>query len=88
MSLLGIDVSKGKSTVATLHPMDEIALSPMEYLHTEIELKKLSYTILASGKDTRVYIETTDNYHKPVATTLHKYGLNICVSKPKFSAEM
>lgn len=36
MNSVGIDVSKGKSTVAALRPMGEVALPPTEYLHTEI----------------------------------------------------
>ena len=54
MNSVGIDVSKGKSTVVALRPMGEVALPPTEYLHTEIELEKLAYTILALGEDTRV----------------------------------
>lgn len=40
MNSVGIDVSKGKSTVVALRPMGEVALPPTEYLHTEIELEK------------------------------------------------
>lgn len=57
MNSVGIDVSKGKSTVVALRPMGEVALPPTEYLHTEIELEKLAYTILALGEDTRVVME-------------------------------
>lgn len=82
MNSLGIDVSKGKSTVAALRPMGEVALSPTEYLHTELELEKLAYTILALGEDTRVVMEATGRYHEPVATALHEYGIYVCVLNP------
>ena len=82
MNSVGIDVSKGKSTVAALRPMGEVALSPTEYLHTELELEKLAYTILALGEDTRVVMEATGRYHEPVATALHEYGIYVCVLNP------
>lgn len=82
MNSVGIDVSKGKSTVAALRPMGEVALSPTEYLHTKLELEKLAYTILALGEDTRVVMEATGRYHEPVATALHEYGIYVCVLNP------
>lgn len=82
MNSVGIDVSKGKSTVAALRPMGEVALPPTEYLHTELELEKLAYTILALGEDTRVVMEATGRYHEPVATALHEYGIYVCVLNP------
>lgn len=82
MNSVGIDVSKGKSTVAALRPMGEVALPPTEYLHTELELEKLAYTILALGEDTKVVMEATGRYHEPVATALHEYGIYVCVLNP------
>lgn len=82
MNSVGIDVSKGKSTVATLRPMGEVALPPTEYLQTEVELEKLAYTILALGEDTRVVMEATGRYHEPVAKSLHEYGIYVCVLNP------
>lgn len=82
MNSVGIDVSKGKSTVAALRPMGEVALPPTEYLHTELELEKLAYTILALGEDTRVVMEATGRYHEPVAKALHEYGIYVCVLNP------
>lgn len=82
MNSVRIDVSKGKSTVAALRTMGEVALPPTEYLHTELELEKLAYTILALGEDTRVVMEATGRYHKPVAKALHEYGIYVCVLNP------
>ena len=50
MNSVGIDVSKGKSMVAALRPMGEVAMRPTEYLHTEVELERLAYAILALGE--------------------------------------
>ena len=82
MNSVGIDVSKGKSMVAVLRPMGEVVMRPTEYLHTEIELERLAYAILALGEDTRVVMEATGRYHEPVAAALHEYGIYVCVLNP------
>ena len=47
MNAVGIDVSKGKSMVAALRPMGEVALLPQEFLHTEVGLEQMAYAIIA-----------------------------------------
>ena len=42
MNAVGIDVSKGKSTVAVMQPFGVVAASPFEVAHTENELKELA----------------------------------------------
>ena len=84
MNAVGIDVSKGKSMVASLRPMGEVALLPQEFLHTEVGLEQMAYAILALGEDTRVVMEATGRYHEPVATALHEYGIYVCVLNPLF----
>ena len=76
MNAVGIDVSKGKSMVAALRPMGEVALLPQEFLHTGVGLEQMAYAILALGEDTRVVMEATGRYHEPVAATLHEYGIS------------
>ena len=75
MNAVGIDVSKGKSMVAALRPMGEVALLPQEFLHTEVGLEQMAYAIIALGEDTRVIMEATGRYHEPVAAALHEYGI-------------
>ena len=82
MNSVGIDVSKGKCMVAALRPMGEVAMRPTEYLHTEVELERLAYAILALGEDTRVVMEATGRYHEPVAAALHEYGIYVSVLNP------
>ena len=53
MNAVGIDVSKGKSMVAALRPMGEVALLPREFLHTDVGLEQMAYAIIALGEDTR-----------------------------------
>ena len=82
MNSVGIDISKGKSMVAALRPMGEVAMRPTEYLHTEVEIERLAYAILALGEDTRVVMEATGRYHEPVAAALHEYGIYVSVLNP------
>ena len=82
MNAVGIDVSKGKSMVAALRPMGEVALLPQEFLHTELGLEQMVDAILMLGEDTRVIMEATGRYHEPVAAALHEYGIYVCVLNP------
>lgn len=82
MNAVGIDVSKGKSMVAALRPMGEVALLPKEYVHSQVGLEQLAYAIIALGEDTRVIMEATGRYHEPVAATLHEYGIYVTVLNP------
>lgn len=82
MNAVGIDVSKGKSMVAALRPWGEVALTPREFPHTEIELENLAYLILGLGEDTRVIMEATGRYHEPVAAALHEMGIYVSVLNP------
>lgn len=82
MNSVGIDISKGKSMVAALRPMGEVALPPKEYPHTAVGLEQMAYDIISLGEDTRVIMEATGRYHEPVAATLHEYGIFVCVLNP------
>ena len=82
MNSVGIDISKGKSMVAALRPMGEVALPPKEYPHTAIGLEQMAYDIISLGENTRVIMEATGRYHEPVAAALHEYGIFVCVLNP------
>ena len=84
MNAVGIDVSKGKSMMAALRPMGEVALQPREYPHTEVGLEQMALAILALGDDTRAIMEATGGYHEPVATVLHEHGIRVTVINPLF----
>ena len=42
MNSVGIDVSKGRSTVAVMRPFGEVVISPFEVRHTNSELSALA----------------------------------------------
>ena len=54
MNCVGIDVSKGKSTVCILRPFGEVVFSPYEVLHTNQDVKNLISVIKALDGETKV----------------------------------
>lgn len=79
MNSVGIDVSKGKSTIAVMRPFGEVVCSPFEVTHTSSELSALAAQIKSLDGETRVVMEATGNYHLPIATALHEAGIYVSV---------
>ena len=77
MNCVGIDVSKGKSMIAVMRPFGEVVVSPFEVRHTANELSELAGLLKSLDGETRVVMESTGNYHAPVAWLLHDAGLYI-----------
>ena len=59
MTVVGIDVSKGKSMVAAMKPGGELVAAPYEVRHSDIELSHLALDVLCMEPDTRVVMEAT-----------------------------
>ena len=55
MNAVGIDVSKGKSTVAVLRPFGEIVASPFDVSHSPKELSKLVTLLKTLDGDNAVF---------------------------------
>ena len=79
MNCVGIDVSKGKSTIAVMRPFGEVVVSPFEVRHTASELSELARLLKNLDGETRVVMESTGNYHAPVAWLLHGAGFYVSV---------
>lgn len=79
MNSVGIDVSKGKSMVAVMRPLGEVVNSPFEIQHTNSELTELVRLLRSLPGETRVVMESTGNYHAPVAWWLYDAGFNVSV---------
>ena len=79
MNCVGIDVSKGKSMIAVMRPFGEVVVSPFEVRHTANELSELAGLLKSLDGETRVVMESTGNYHAPVAWLLHDAGLYVSV---------
>ena len=57
MNAVGIDVSKGKSTVAVLRPFGEIIVSPFEVYHNPKKLSELVTLLKSLDGDTKIVME-------------------------------
>ena len=82
MNAVGIDVSKGKSTVAILRPQGIVVASPYDVPHTGSCLKELAAAIKKLQGETRVAMEATGNYYEPIARYLHEQGIFVSVVNP------
>lgn len=82
MVSIGIDVSKGKSTVCFLKPYGEVLHKPFEVQHTEKELKALVEMINTLSQEARVVMESTGAYHYPVLAYLKEQGKFVSVINP------
>ena len=83
MNSVGIDISKGRSTIAVMRPFGEVVISPFEVRHTGSELSKLAKQLKSLDGETRVVMEATGNYHASVAKLLHDAGLYVSVVNAK-----
>ena len=79
MNSVGIDVSKGKSTIAIMRPFGEIVASPFEINHTEEDFEKLVSQIKSLKGESRIVMEYTGHYYEPLANYLYNSGLCISV---------
>lgn len=79
MNAVGIDVSKGKSTVAVLRPFGEVAASPFDVIHNDSDLKQLAELIKALPSESKVVMEYTGTYFEPIAQFLHNNGIFVSV---------
>ena len=79
---VGIDVSKGKSTVSVLQPGGVIVSKPFDVEHSASGLKKLSDYVRSLDGDTRAVLECTGRYHEPVLRSLSDAGVFVSAVNP------
>ena len=82
MISVGIDVSKGKSTVCLMKPFGEIITGPIELSHVDSELKYLVKLIKSLNDEVKVVMEATGIYHLPVLTYLKENDITAVVINP------
>ena len=83
MNAVGIDVSKGRSTVAILRPLGEIVYSPFEVKHSTSGIKLLVDRIKETGGETRIVMEHTGHYYTVLANQLSAAGFFVSTINPK-----
>lgn len=79
ITAVGIDVSKGKSTVAVRRPGGEVVIKPFNITHTASSLNMLIETLQQVGGDIRIVMEHTGTYWRPVAHALKAAGFFVSV---------
>ena len=82
MISVGIDVSKGKSTVCLLKPYGEIVCKPFEVQHTEKDLEELANLLQKLDGEIKIVMEATGIYHLPILTFLLEKGFFVSVINP------
>ena len=66
--------------IAVMRPFGEVVISLFEVCHTAAsELSELEVQLKSLDGETRVVMESTGNYHAPVACLLHDAGLYVSV---------
>ena len=87
MNAVGIDVSKGKSTVTIRRPGDIVVMSPRDIPHTQSAINDLIAQIKELDGDTKVCMEHTGRYYEPVAAWLSDAGIFVSAVNPMLIKE-
>lgn len=82
MNVVGIDVSKGKSTVAVMTP-GEGTIDPFEIAHDKEGFESLAGLVERLEGETRIVMESTGRYHVLLAEHLSSRGLFVSVVNSK-----
>ena len=82
LNAVGIDVSKGKSTIAVLQPGGVIVRKPFDVVHSYSGLRGLTDYVLSLGSNTRAVMECTGHYHEPILRTLSDAGVFVTAVNP------
>ena len=82
MNAVGIDVSKGKSTVTIRKPGDVVLMPPRDIPHTQSDINALIEYIRGLDGETKVCMEHTGRYYEPVATWLSDAGIFVSAVNP------
>ena len=82
MISIGLDVSKGKSTICILKPYGEMIKKPFEVEHTENELEDLVRLLQSFDTEIRVVLEATGIYHLPILNYLQESKIFVAVINP------
>lgn len=78
MISVGIDVSKGKSTVCIMKPGGEVLKPPFEIVHNKEDLSSLVNVLNSYEEDVKVVLENTGYYHWPVVNFLLEHNIFVC----------
>ena len=79
ITAVGVDVSKGKSTIAVRRPGGEVVLMPFQVDHNTAGLSGLVKTLRGVSGEIRIVMEHTGMYWRPIALALKEAGFFVSV---------
>ncbi|MBR5917720.1 MAG: IS110 family transposase [Lachnospiraceae bacterium] len=82
MISVGVDVSKGKSTICMIKPYGKVLLKPKEYSHTKTELKAFTDYLKGFKEEVHIIMEATGSYHLPIGAFLKEQGYSVRIINP------
>ena len=82
MNAVGIDVSKGKSTVTIRRPGDVVLMPPRDIPHTKSAINELIKQIQSLDGATKACMEHTGRYYEPLAAWLSDAGIFVSAVNP------
>jgi transposase len=82
LNAVGIDVSKGRSTVAVLQPGGVVVRKPFDVYHKQSDLKELTSYVKSLDGETKAVLECTGQYHRPIVEALHGAGIFVSAVNP------
>ncbi len=82
MNAVGIDVSKGKSTVTIRRPGNVVVMPPCDIPHTQSAINNLIAQIKDLDGETKACMEHTGRYYEPVASWLSDAGIFVSAVNP------
>ena len=82
MFAVGVDVSKGRSTVAVLGARRKVVMKPFEVPHTSDGFASLSEKLNSLDGEARIVMEHTGRYYESFAMSMYRAGFFVSAVNP------
>lgn len=84
MNAVGIDVSKGKSTITMRRPANKSVVLLCDFLHTQSGINELIEQNSGFARKTKGFMEHTDRCYEPLASSSSEFihGQNVYKANP------
>ena len=82
LNAVGVDISKGKSTISVLQPGGVVVRKPFDVTHSKDDLKELAKYVKSLDGETKVVMECTGRYHEPMLRSFLASDIFVCAVNP------
>lgn len=82
LNAVGVDISKGKSTISVLQPGGVVVRKPFDVTHSKDELNELAKYVKSLDGETKVVMEYTGRYHEPMLRSFLASDIFVCAVNP------